>query len=398
MSFLVLIGGDDVNAPMAWARADGGGEVSERGQPGQTPPAAAPARTILILPGAEARVRRLETEARTEAQARAAAQYLFEGALAGQQEMHYAAGPAHADGARLVAAMAAPRLQLWLDRCRDLGADPHLVLLDCTAWPAEKSEVVIAPFSNRVIVAGGEAGGFSIEPELAGPLAARWLSEINPQRIVLRGGDANTWRAALGGLGARLQSEPAADPVAELVRGAIDTASAPNLRQGAFATEQRDGQPWKMWRFAALLAAAAFLLQIGSLLISGWRDQQAATRTLANAEREFKALRPDVTRIVNLRAQVSAIVNRLEQAGRHPVLAASAPVIEALHAQPLARIDDVRHDGAGRQVRMQVSASDQVALEALIGDLRARGLATDSRELPPREGRYAAEIVLEAPP
>ncbi|MEZ5995731.1 MAG: type II secretion system protein GspL [Hyphomonadaceae bacterium] len=395
--FLILIGGDRPDAAMVWARADAEGHVLEQGLAEGACPAAHPGRTVLVLPGAEARVQRVEMDARTQAQARAAAPFLFERALADQNDVHYAAGDAQVGGARLLAAVSRARLHAWLDRCRALGADPHVVVLDCTVWPVDAGEITVAAFPNRVIVSGGELGGFSIEPALAPPVFARWLSDAQAgaRRIALFGGDAAVWQ----NVGARMESRPALDPVSALARGAVEAPDfAPNLRQGEFAPAGRNAQPLALWRFAVLLAAAALLLQIGSQLISGWRDHQGAARTLAAAERDYRALNPNAGRIVNLGAQVRAALNRAQQAGRHPVLAVSAPVVATLAQHPLVRIDSVRHQGPDRRVQIQFSATDQAALEAALSALSSGGQGGERRDLPPRNGRYAAELTIEAPP
>ena len=127
------------------------------------------------------------------------------------------------------------------------------------------------------------------------------------------------------------------------------------------------------------------MLQVGSQLIAGVRDQRDAAQITAAAEKEFRALHPG--RIVNLRAQVTALANQAAQSGRHPVLITAEPVAAALRQHPLARIDEVRHQAPSRTVRLIVSASDQASLEAVIAAMRAGGLALDRRDTPPREGR-----------
>lgn len=400
---LVLIAGETPDEPMAWARVDSAGRVVQRGvaRTGETAPATHPSRTALVISAAEAQLRRLELPARTEAQARAGAPFLFEGALADSEDVHYAVGAAqNAEGARLTVAISARRLQQWLDRCRSLGAEPHVVMLDCTVWPTQAGEVHVVSTPQRAIVAAGALGGFTIDPVLAPAVLARWLGEAQSQhaRIVVTGDDIQVWRSALGARAHQLETAPVADILETLARGVANVpATAPNLRQGPFAPQGREQRPLQLWRFAALLAAAAVLLQVGSLVIAGVRDHQAARQIMAAAERDFRELRPNA-RVTNLRAQVAALVNQMEQSARHPVLTVSHPLSEVLRQQPLARMDDIRHQAPGRNVVVQISASDPAALEAVVSALREQGLSVDTSQLPPRGGRAAAELRLEAPP
>jgi len=386
---------------MAWAQVDAAGVVQAQGvlAHGAQAPAAPPGRTLLVLPGADARVKVLDLPARTQAQARAGAPFLFEGALAENEEMHWAVGAAQNDaGQRLVAAISASRLRRWLARCVESGAKPHLATLDFLLLPIVPNEVTIAVTSARAMAAAGAAGGFAIEPELAPLVFARWLaqSRLAPSRIVLMGGDPAAWREALGARAPLLEAAPAPDMIALLARGVAEADyGAPNLLQGEFGVETGKASPLKLWRFAALLAAAALLLQVGSQLIGGVRDGQAARQIVAAAERDFQAVQPG--RIVNLRAQVRALANQLAQSGRHPLLTAAEPLAAALRQHPTARVDDVRHQAPGRSVRVIVSATDQAGLEAVVGAMRAGGVQLDRRDLAPREGRYSAELTLEAP-
>jgi len=400
---LVLIGGDGPEAPIAWTRVGEDGAVRERGVSGPNPPAFAPSRTVLVLPGADARVKRLDLPARSEAQARAGAPYLFERSLAGREDLHYAVGAPQDDaGGRLTAAIASSRLGAWLERCRSLGADPHIVVLDCTILPIAAREIAIVAAPERVIVSAGALGGFSIEPSLAPALLPGWLAETHAgeARISLYGGDPAVYRASLGAAGGRLEAQGEIDPIAALARGAADVSDiVPNLRQGAFAAAtRREGKPLRHWRFAALLAAAAVLLQIGAMTIAGVRDRQAAAQIMAGAERDLLTARPDVGRIVNLRAQVRALVNAMDQADDHPVLAVNPPVIEALRQQPLARLDEVRHQAPDTRVTMVISAPQTPVLEAAIAALRAQTVTIEAGALGTQSGRAVAEIAVEKTP
>lgn len=395
---LVLIGGDAPAEPIAWALANAQGRVSASGMDDRTPPpAVAPARTVMVLPGADARLQRLDLPARSEAQARAGAGMIMGRALAGEGD-HFAVGaPQGGDGARLVAAVSPTRMRQWLERARGLGCDPHMVILDCTAWPTQAGVVTIAATDTRTIVAGGPFGGFSIEPSLAPALLSRWLQEAGAADapILVQGGEARIFSAALG---REVSTAPLPDPIETLAGGAATMlAYAPNLRQGDFAPTGANREPFKLWRFAALLLIAAVMLQVGSQLILGWRDNQTASQIMAAAEADFRAARPDVRRIVNLRAQVAALANAMEQSTRHPVITVVEPLLTALRQQPLARLDEVRHVGPGRAVELVLSAPQAGVLETVLASLREQGVTVEARDQQPRAGRYVVEVSVTAP-
>ncbi|MGE0046958.1 MAG: type II secretion system protein GspL, partial [Hyphomonadaceae bacterium] len=302
-------------------------------------------------------------------------------------------------GDRLVAAMSAARLNAWIDACRALGADPERVYLAATIWPAPDGAVEIVEHDDAAMVAGGKLGGFAIEAGLAPAIAARWLeplrNEISAINLCVRDGDA--WSRALGPNAAPVERGAVDDFALVLARSArAAPAHAPNLRQGALArvTSQRQ---WRLWRFAAVLALLALLLQVGSLIAAGWQDARAARETLAQAARDLSEARPDVGRVVNVRAQARALVNAIDQAGNHPVLAINAALIEVLETQPLVRLDEVRHAAPGRSVQLRLSSTDAAALEAAARALRAGGLTVEARAVTQADGRYQSELSAESP-
>ncbi len=395
---LVLIGGDWPEAPLAWAKVVDGCLAAHGMVDASRPPPTPPQRTVLILPAADARLMRLKLPARAEAQACAGAKILVGATLASAEPMHYAVGAQqNQEGERLVAAISVSLMQRWLKCCAAFGADPGIVALDCTLWPANEGEVVIAATPSRVIVAGGVLGGFSIEPGLAPAVATQWLEGVGAARarVVVLGGDPTIYASALS---REVAAAALPDPETTLaLAGAEPPEFAPNLRQGAFAREGASPQSFTLWRFAALLLVAALMLQAGSLVLAGWRDAQAAQQIMARAEQDFRAARPDIGRVTNLRAQAASLVNAMEQSARHPVLVTSGPVVQALQQHPLARLDEVRHESPSRRVRLILSAPQPEFLEAAIAAIREQGVVLEARSVQPRGGRHVAELELEAP-
>lgn len=401
---LVLFGAGAPDEPMGWVQIQArDGQIHAHGIAAQASalPAAPASRTILVLPGSEAQVKRIALQARTDAQARAGVGYLFEGSLVGGDGVHFAIGAAQdSEGHRLAAALSSARMTEWLDACRRLGANPRAIYLDFTLWPVEPDCVEVVGDGDRAMVAGGKAGGYAIETALAAALLPRWASQ-NGARINRLGVTIDVsrqWTApTLPGQPTVLE-RGTSDVRQTLAAAAIDPPDyAPNLRQGDFAVSGAAVPSWRLWRFAAAMAIIAVLVQGGANGLAGWRDGQAAKTVLAAAERDFRAARPEVKRIVNLRTQVRAMANSHNQADAHPVLKATGPIISAQQAQPLARLDEMRHQAPGRTIILRFSADTAQPLEALAASMRAGGSAVESRDLRPENGRYIVEIQLESP-
>jgi len=392
----ILIGGDGPDAPMRAFRVDGS-VAHDLG-------VAAPVHgenVVLVLPGSEVQVRRLAIAARSDAQARSAARYMLEDSLAAPDaDVHVAVGDAQDDsGRRLVAAISSARLRSWIEVCVARGADPSAVYADFTVWPAPEHTVDAVNIGALCMVSAGRAGGYAIEADIAPALFQKWRAQTAGDMRALRRHPALTpaWRDAALDVDVSPWA-PESSPLLVLARAAADPPDhAPDLRQGDFARASNAASPWGFWRAAIAFVLLAFLVQTGAQAVSAWRDARAAKATLELAERDLRAARPDIGRIVSLRAQVAAIRTDIARSGAHPVLAVNAALVETLKANPAVRLDEVRHVEPGRRVTLRISADTPEPLDAFGAALREKGVAAQLQARSPEGGRYVADIVVDAP-
>lgn len=393
---LVLIGGAGPDAPMAWLRvARGTGAVLERGQIGAgEKPRAAPADTLLVLPGSEAQLRTLEEAAHTEAQARAASAVMFRGALASDaSEVAFVLGQPDAGRKRLVAAFDRPRVALWLARCAREGFVPAAIHLDCTLWPTPADSVDIVSLGGRTIIAGGALGGFTIESDLAPPLVSAWLDRLprRPANIRVVGNDAP---AELARLGASHPGE--LDVPAMLARAALrPPAHAPVLHSRDATTATSGVRSVRAWGFAAALGILFILVQSGIAVVEGLQDAEKSTRLLASVEQKFREARPDVNRIVNLRAQVSSALNATRPAPPNPIVRAAGDVTRLLQAHPDVRLDEMRYEASEQRVLLRLSALSPADLDASASELRLQTTSLEVGAMETIDGRVSLALSME---
>lgn len=401
-TLLILFGGNGPEAPLNWARVNRStGDVLQQGalNTNETAPAATPADTVLIIPGSEAQVKSVQLSAGSEAQARAAAAYLFEGALAIEKENAVFALGAETSGRRLVAATDSRRLQRWIDRCTSAGANPGAIHLDSAVWPVRVGTVQVVDLGGHAIIAGGQLGSFAIEPDLVAALLPAWLAQT-PGEVT----SVETIGIDPSALAARLQ--PPAPPVTQLpgenllavlCRAASGPpASAPNLRQGEFALVKRKGASVGAWGLAAGLAITAAALQLGVMTADGYRDAQAAAALSAANKTAFLQLRPDTKRVTNLRAQVTAALNAAQRPAVNPAIANSNVVTGILRSHPDVRLDEVRSDGPSRLITLRFSSAQSPALDAAMTDLGASIANLKIGQMQTNEGRVNLTVSVEA--
>lgn len=397
---LVLLGGEAPGAPMSWLQVRRGDHaVLGRGSlvgGGQAPPGTKDC--ILILRGAEAQIRALELPAKTEAQARGAAAFAFEGQIAAEAgKAVYAIGAAGPDNRRLVAAIDRQRLSAWIASCRAANAIPHSILIDVTLPAVSSGTVRILERAGSAMLAGGPAGGLAIETPLAPALFAAWLQRqegAKPQ-LAIEGAALTGVASAMQTAGYETRLKEGGDVEAELACAALAPPPyAPELLQGEFALDAGGKKRGAMWATTVGLALAAAALQIGLQVFEGLGNQRMATEIVANVEHDFRELRPDVKRIVNLRAQLSAALNAARRPPTHPVVSSSYLMVEALQAHPDARLDEVRYAAPGRRVSMRFSGPQPPVLESVIADLRKLDAKLEVEQMRADQGRVSVIVTL----
>ena len=395
---LVLVAGDTPDAPLAWARLQSGAVVAQGvADRGDAIPGAA-GECMLVLPGFEAQLRLLETPARSAAQARSAAAYLFKGSLAtAETDTLFAVGePVTPAGARLVAAIARPRLAAWRARCAEHRLTPRAINLDCAIWPVETGSAHMARLGDRTLVAAGALGGFTIESDLAPALLGSWLAQQGGaiSRLHLTGWSPDQLPTQTGIVFAPAES---ADPLHILARAAASASTrAPDLAQEYSEPGRGARSSLAPWFLAASLATAVGVTQISVTALDGMHDADAARAMVASTESAFRTARPDVKRIISLRAQVTAAINGAKHSIANPVLVVSPSVTDMLVAHPDVQLDEVRHDAPNPAVSLRFSSLAPMELDAAVAALRQSAARIDVGPMQTIEGRSSISISMAA--
>ncbi|WP_407352265.1 type II secretion system protein GspL [Luteimonas sp. R10] len=219
--------------------------------------AAAPARTVLVVPGTQAPALWLELPARNPVQALAAARALVAERLAGSGDTLHIAIAAAADeddAPRPVVAVERALMTHWLERAAALGLTVDALVPDHLALPTPEDDGVLVVADGDECIVRGARLAFRGEAALAAVVL-----EGRPQQVVEAGPQAEALLAA----GAR-------QPAIDLLQ--YDFARTPAQPRGARA-----------WRRAAVLAA---LLALSPLLLWG---AEALRYTLAARALETQA-------------------------------------------------------------------------------------------------------------
>jgi general secretion pathway protein L len=320
----------------------------------------APARTTLVVPGAEVLARWLTLPTGSDAQARSAAGFMLEEALAGQGARQHIAVAPRQDGERLVAVVDEARLQGWLDRAAVLGFKPDGVTPDHLILPAPEDDSLIGVRFGQLLAVRGRDIAASVEPDL--------LSAV---------------------LGDR--APPPANPLDAaglLARGA--EAPAINLLQGAFGEGRERGDEGG-WRRAAILAAILILSPLLIALAGIARNTGAAMSLEDKADRRAVALAPALRGQKDPADKLLAQIEARRSADQF--LDVSARTFRLIQASGAVRMETLVYSADG-SLRTSIAYANYSDLDSLKAAAKGAGLEVAEDSTVTEGGRITSDLII----
>ncbi len=260
-------------------------------------------RVVAFVPGADVRLTQVTVPARQPAKVLQAAPFVLEDQFAEDVEtLHFAIGARQADGTFPIAAASLDDMEGWLAPFRNAGVSIDALIPETLALPFDPKVWSVLAEPRHMTVRTGICGGFCCLPE-----------EFEIYLQLADGGRADT-SAEARGLRILMTQNAAADftklqrpveliagfqhPLEALVRNLL-LAQSINLLQAAYSQREQFDRLWQPWRFAASIAAIAFVLGLAVNGIEAAKLKHAAdAQDAANLER-FHALFPNENKNVN---------------------------------------------------------------------------------------------------
>lgn len=260
-------------------------------------------RVIAFVSGADVRMSQVRVPARQPAKVLQAAPFVLEDQFAEDVEtLHFAIGSRQPDGTFPVAAASLDDMEGWLAPFRNAGVSIDALIPETLALPLESTVWSVLAERRHMTVRTGICCGFCCLPEefeiylqLADVGRADPASAVQGLRILM------TQNAAADFTKLQRPVELIAGfqhPLEALVCN-LPLAQSINLLQAAYSQREQFDRLWQPWRFAATIAAIAFVLGLAVNGIEAARLKHAAdAQDAANLER-FHALFPNENKNVN---------------------------------------------------------------------------------------------------
>jgi len=286
-------------------------------------------------------------------------------------------GPSSEMWQRMLVTQAATR-EDWARAIAPAGALCRAILPDFLALPAAPDLLVIEADDARIRARLGLEDGFAAEPDLAMALLQEAVETAPPRAVLWQGGmppEIEAWLAARSlpiCHDAATLAEHGVEPPRRFAHGelALDLARDPGAERAEMHRSLRQ------LRLPVALAVLGFAGWIGAILMdmAALRDQSLAYRQ--NAERILRDVMIPTGPILDIRTQVSQVIDRArgaeaeaETEARPLDVLRRAGMVLGDHDLTVTRVS--YQPGAG--LVMDVQIADFAALDALVTALNAAG-------------------------
>lgn len=268
-------------------------------------------------------------------------------------------------GDRLVATIEPGVLQSVISKIESLGLIVRAVMPDYMLLSIEDQadEAVMTP-EGRMLARRADATGFAAEADLG-----RYMLPADSRAVEMSSSD---WQQRL----AKAVLSPA------------------TLLQGSFGPHA-DISAWLVWfRRAAVLALVAFLLWAGGAYFSAGRNFEQADRLHAATEDQFRTALPDVSRIVNMEAQMRRAILRLREQDGSEFLVLSSLAAEAVAGQDVTMLESMRFDTDAGTLAVSISFASYADGEQFKATLQKLGLVVTEGNSRAEGNRVLSELTI----
>ncbi len=323
-------------------------------------------------------------------------------------QLNFAIGRRHANGATPVAVVSRTVLQGWLADLRAAGLEPFALYPDISLIPENPGQTVLWLEQGRLAVRRPGALPFAVElsPVSEALVVAGVIADPLDTTSHVKGLESavlfvtrEDWARSqkefeqladkFGSLKVQLLPD---GPLPWLARG-LKTTDAVNLLQGEFAKDTDFGARWRQWRTPALLAAGLLTVHVAAQALQ-IRQAKHETATLdSQIAGVFSGAMPTEV-IQDPRRQMQSRLDRIHKSGAGPeYFLRSLKVLSGAMAMiPQTSIDALSY--REESVDMKLTAPSLAALSQLSQLIGKQGMTAEIQSSTPVAGGVEAHLQL----
>ena len=340
----------------------------------------------LVLPGDRINTHLTTLSAKSERQLRAAAPFAIEDDVASDlEDLHLALGPiASETGIRIVQAIDRQYMSTWLDAAKATSLSLNSIVADHALLSNSEEACRCIQIGGRSLINYGFWSA-SIDNALKDQLT---LPAITEAASVLSSSPESQAQIP------EISDIEVDDPLSYLSEKTF--GSTISLMQGEFEDRHASANApldFSRWRISGILVASVALLLPGLSTYEGVRYRQETQNARTETESIFKAAFPDVTRVVNPRAQLRAQLGSGGSSGSD-FLALNSILTSAIEASTGVDVHSIRYDGQQSQLQASISFSAYSDLAQLKEGINGLGGQVEEGGSRQSGGRRLGEITV----
>ena len=315
---------------------------------------------------------------------------LLEDSLASDiEELHFIHGGVLEDGVVNVAIIDRELIKTYLGLFNEAGLTPHAMLPDSLS-------VAINGDAPSLQV-NGDLSQLRISPQIAYVfdtdnmvqlLQLMLKDTLQPLSLYIIDSQRNS-------LAITSPFEWQGEPTDKLSQLPDKSVMAMNLLQGEFTPQSDFKKHWLQWRSVAILAIGALVIQLSTVGIETWQLNGQVKEYKLEIKSAFNSVFPDVTRIVNPKAQMSQQLSRLQsQQGGMGFLMLLQQVSPIINQSKNVKLTKINFEHRLGEMRLDVEAPDYAQLERVKNKLEQLGFNINLGAVSANKGAYTTRLTI----
>ena len=272
-------------------------------------------KVIVVVPGDDVLLNKVSLPTQNRKKMQTALPYALEDQLVSDiEQLHFAIGERNERGEVACAIVAHKKMQDWINKLKQFGIHPHVMVPDILALPFVEGAWSMLVEDNDVIIRTGNQSGMSVDENQAMdylPILLDEHADDKPEQFMVYKTDAMAdAKASLSVFDLPVTEDNISNGILTFVHGLVINDTI-NLLQGEYSRREQMGKIWRPWLPAAAMFGALVLLQLVITTSHYFQLKSQSNELRAQVEQTYRSAFPQAKNVVNPRVQMERKLKEL---------------------------------------------------------------------------------------